>query len=211
MNTVNKLSASNTKPTQSLNKKSTAVGGSLGFKNVLILFFSAMAVSLVILVLFFGLFFQKVDFSLNTKPLNNASPTIIDPEAPVPDEAQNGSGLTDNQLQDVFSEININVPTDAYKMGKPTNGSAVTPAETIVKTKPTDAYVGVGTPPSATGSTSGESESASDVQVETAPPLPQVPSKTAPVAPNNGSSNQTEESSSEPDLMPMAPVPGGGQ
>jgi hypothetical protein len=45
------------------------------------------------------------------------------------------------------------------------------------------------------------------VQVETAPPLPQSSSKTvAPVAKSTGSSKT--EDSTDPDLMPMAPVPG---
>jgi hypothetical protein len=205
MNLINNLSASSTTNTQGFKKKTAAGSGALGFKNVLILFFSAMAVSLVILVLFFGIFFQKLDFSLNTKPLENA-PTIIDPEAPVPDEAETTT-LPDSQLDEVFNEIRINVPTDAYKMGKQANPTVDTSTtQSTVKAKPTEAYVGVGAETPAANSL----ESASDVQVEPAPPLPKVRiNKTAPVAENNGSSKVDESSSSnEPDLMPMAPVPG---
>jgi hypothetical protein len=206
MTLINHLSASSTTNTQGFKKKTAAGSGALGFKNVLILFFSAMAVSLVILVLCFGIFFQKLDFSLNTKPLENA-PTIIDPTAPMPDETET-TALPDSQLDEVFNEIRINVPTDAYKMGKqahPTVDASTT--HSAVKTKPTEAYVGVGT-----DNSSGNSlESASDVKVEVepAPPLPKVrTNKTAPVAENNGSSKVDEFSSSnEPDLMPMTPVP----
>ena len=206
MNTVNNnLAASSSTASTSFKKKTNGVGGSLGFKNVLILFFSAMAVSLVVLVIFFGLFFQKVDFSLNTKPLENA-PTIIDPEAPVPDETENAP-LSENQLNNVFNEININVPTDAYKMGKqPVEQPTTQPTGTTEKSKSTDAYIGVG----ASTNTVPAAESATDVQVEEAPPLPKQGgySKTAPVAQSSGSSKTEEPSSSEPDLMPMAPLPG---
>ena len=205
MSLINHLSASSTTNTQGFKKKATAGSGALGFKNVLILFFSATAVSLVILVLFFGIFFQKIDFSLNTKPLENA-PVLVDPEAPIPDETETAS-LPDSQLDDVFNEIRINVPTDAYKMGKqdPLTVNA-SPTQTTVKTKQTDAYVGVGTDTSSSNSL----ESASDVQVEPALPVPKADiNKTAPVAENNGSSKVDDSSSSnEPDLMPMAPVPG---
>jgi hypothetical protein len=206
MNLINHLSASSTTNTQGFKKKAAAGSGALGFKNVLILFFSAMAVSLVILVLFFGIFFQKLDFSLNTKPLENA-PTIVDPEAPVPDETQT-TALPDSQLDEVFNEIRINVPTDAYKMGKQAHPTVdASPTHSAVKAKPTKAYVGVGTDASSANSL----ESASDVQVEPALPVPKAGiNKTAPVAENNGSSKVDESSSSsnEPDLMPMPPVPG---
>jgi hypothetical protein len=216
MNSIyHSATSSATANTQSFNKKTgDANSGSLGFKNVLILFFSAMAISLVVLLLFFGVFFQKIDFSLNTKPLQTVQ-TTISPQAANNQSDVAATPLSPTQLDDVFNEININVPTDAYKTASPssvaTGGS--TTLETPTKTKKknavaTDAYVGVG---------AAANDTEYDTSVEQAPPPVLKPhvnnsinNKTAPIAQSNesSSSESSSSSSSEPDLMPMAPLPG---
>jgi hypothetical protein len=200
MNSANPFPPSTATTTQtSFRKKASSLNGSLGFKNILMLFFSAMAVSLVVLVLFFGVFFQKLDFSLHTKPLENV-PTVIDPVSDETNSSQNT--VEDSQLSEAFNEININVPTDAYKIAKQERSTTeATATQSTRKAKPTEAYVGVGA--------RGSSESASDVQVETAPPLPRaITTKTTPVAESNAN-RQAEEvpANNEPDFMPMTPVP----
>jgi hypothetical protein len=214
------------KSNQSNRKNSEAT---LGFKNILILFFSAMAVSLVVLVLFFGLFFQKVDFSLNTKPLESVSTPIESTQTTTENAVPPAEDLAQT-----FDEIQLNVPTDARNMAA--NNSA-NPSITTPNTEMTNSgagggkavngqrkqrnhqepFMGVGEA-NTTGSDdfelppSNTQESASDVMIESAPPLPAPPTpnirgkkqKTAPVTENNNKGSNTES-----ELMPMAPVPNG--
>jgi len=199
----------------------------LGIKNILILFFSAMAISLVVLVLFFGLFFQKIDFSLNTKPLDSVSTPIEATQQPTETTAPIPPA---DEIAETFNEIQLNVPTDARNMPannnvptgvtppNPSGNTKLNSTNTTKKQAPTATpFVGVGEPNDPNNDdfelppngTSGQ-ESASDVMIESAPPLPPPPSpsvrgkkqKTAPVAENN-------KGSAESELMPMAPIPNG--
>jgi hypothetical protein len=192
-------------------KKKPMASGSLGFKNVLILFFSAMAISLVVLVLFFGLFFQKVDFSLNTKPLENA-PNAAGSATQTQDETSKATGLTARQLGDVFSEININVPTDANRDITPTPNSGAQATEggaTAEKpaTPVAEGYIGIGSPYPDTGNSEAFDNPPTDVaseeqQPEEPAPLPK------PKATSQKSDSSNNQPTTDPDFMPMAPLPG---
>ena len=68
----------------------------MGVRNLLIVFFSTVADSLVVLIIFFNLFFKNVDLSFNTKTPEGA-PTIngakLDPNSP---EAQANQASTES-------------------------------------------------------------------------------------------------------------------
>jgi hypothetical protein len=82
----------------------------MGVRNVLILFFSAMAVSLVILIVFFSLFFKNFD-------------NLITFDTKLPESAPELNGFFDNQNADPNSKADgvahstINVPEDLRNKG----------------------------------------------------------------------------------------------
>ncbi len=105
----------------------------LGSRNVWVLFFSALSISLLVLLLLFSFFFKNLDFKVKTKELDEA-PTLEtginmqNTEVSSPEE----EGLDPQELKD---RLRLNVPDEA---GRLRNQSTTK--------KKTDAYVGVDAP-----------------------------------------------------------------
>lgn len=89
----------------------------MGLRNILVLFFSALAISLVVLMIFFSLFFDQMDLSFNTR-LPDAAPNLAG-DTPLPpdgeDVAPEAGGWSLGGLYG--QEAIINVPSE--KRGGP--------------------------------------------------------------------------------------------
>jgi hypothetical protein len=76
----------------------------MGPRNLLILFFSTVAVSLVILVIFFSLFFKNIDLNFNTK-LPQSAPDIGG-------MYDSGKGMSPDSKADGLLRSTVNVPPE---------------------------------------------------------------------------------------------------
>jgi SPOR domain len=87
----------------------------MGLRNILVLFFSAMAITLVVLIIFFSMFFEHLNFSFNTR-LPDTAPTIAQP-GETPDDLAKAP----EETFDPFSarEAELNVPSEAAKITAP--------------------------------------------------------------------------------------------
>jgi hypothetical protein len=156
----------------------------MGFRNVLVLFFSAMAVSMVILIVFFSLFFKNFDnlVTFDTKLPESA------PEIGTMTPIDNASG-DPSRVQGV-SHSTINVPQDS-------RGGSVNTTDTASST-PTFRDSSVG--PGAGIKTPGDLNTASPEEDETISPNEtdtEAPPKTSTTAPTVDSSTNKQKKPSE--------------
>ena len=82
----------------------------MGPRNLLILFFSTVAVSLVILIILFSLFFKNIDFNFNTK-LPSSAPELNNnafKNAPLP----TSSTMSPDSKAEGISRSTVNVPPE---------------------------------------------------------------------------------------------------
>lgn len=101
----------------------------MGIRNILILFFSAMAVSLVILIIFFSLFFENMDFSFNTRVPESAP--VLDEVAKEPlDAPMAGTAQEDDPMVGVVGDPSlsgrravVNVPGESVRPTVPAEKS----------------------------------------------------------------------------------------
>lgn len=110
----------------------------MGVRNVLVLFFSAMAVSMVILIVFFSLFFKNFDnlVTFDTK-LPESAPdlgTVLEKK-----------GSIESSKSDGTSHSTINVPSDYRGGGNTTTVSTSTPS--LPKDPVVDLNAGAGVQP----------------------------------------------------------------
>ena len=108
----------------------------MGARNLLILFFSALAISLVLLILVLAIFFEPLDLTFKTH-LPEAAPTSAQIESKLPgeeDSAQDEIPLTPEPKP----SLSIKVPGESQtKSSAPTNKTAAEAPEKPSETKPT--------------------------------------------------------------------------
>ena len=165
----------------------------MGPRNLLILFFSTIAVSLVILIIFFSLFFKNVDLTFDTKMPESA------PE--LRDRYKNGGNL---EGEGGLFRSNINVPSEFRGIDpsavKP--GSAEAPAEEEEEVSETDEQATTETeqqeaptPDTAPVPDSHDDQDRAPARPEPAPaPKPELPKPQAP-----------KPAEPKPDLQPVVP------
>jgi cell division septation protein DedD len=159
-----------------------SVFGALGAKNVLILFFSALSVSLLVLLLLFSFFFKNLNFSVKTKDLEEAP---ILQEAPLegrPALTEESSLVNTNDSWDAKSLANrlrINVPKEAERVRE------ILTDPTEAKTNVEDYYIGVETdymPPKYDLEPLPNLSDDEGAEADSAPPspVPALPSESSP-------------------------------
>jgi|GEM_PF-4412839 len=117
-----------------------SVFGTLGTKNVLILFFSALSVSLLVLLLLFSFFFKNLNFSVKTKDLENAPVLQDSPIDQGSTPAEEGASLNTNDswnAKSLMNKLRINVPKEAERVQQIITDSPE------AKTSADDYYIGV--------------------------------------------------------------------
>jgi cell division protein FtsN len=149
-----------------------SVFGTLGTRNVFILFFSALSISLLVLLLLFGVFFKKIDLGVKTKDLSSA-PTLgtetADPGTAAVSTPEEDSFWSPDALR---KKVNLTLPEEARQLQESVRQQTASTEGNTVKrksqkeagVKPEEYYVGVGQP--GTDDDAGLSES------PTAPPTP---------------------------------------
>ena len=110
----------------------------LGSRNVWVLFFSALSISLLVLLLLFSFFFKNLDFNVKTKELDEA-PTLEtninmqNTEVTSPED----EGLDPQELKD---RLRLNVPDEASRLRETSKQSGTS------TNKKKDPYVGLEAP-----------------------------------------------------------------
>jgi cell division septation protein DedD len=149
----------------------------LGSRNVWVLFFSALSISLLVLLLLFSFFFKNLDFNVKTKELDEA-PTLEtginmqNTEVSSPEE----EGVDPQELKD---RLRLNVPDEAGRLRNNTTQAN--------NKKKTDAYVGLDAPKrklsnkSTLAPTPASPETMQTNEVDATTPTPEATSKTAAV------------------------------
>jgi cell division septation protein DedD len=142
-----------------------SLSNTLGSRNVWVLFFSALSISLLVLLLLFSFFFKNLDFNVKTKALDEA-PTLetginMQSTEAMPAEEE---GLDPQTLSD---RVQLNVPEEAGRLRN----------KAFAKKK-TDPYVGLDAPKSKKNATStlaptpASAPSPSTTETETTAPSP---------------------------------------
>jgi hypothetical protein len=98
----------------------------MGPRNLLILFFSTVAVSLVILIILFSLFFKNIDFNFNTK-LPSSAPELNNSMFKAPKLPPSTTMNPDSKAEGI-SRSTVNVPPEVREEPLP-SGNAKTPAK----------------------------------------------------------------------------------
>jgi cell division protein FtsN len=151
-----------------------SVFGTLGTRNVLILFFSALSISLLLLLVLFSVFFKNLDFSVKTKDLATAPTLGADSTSP-------GDVVTTPTIENPWSseairqKLNLILPGEAEKLKKSVEDQTTAMEGEVGKksskgssnVKPDEYYMGVEADPSSI--TQDENDSSSS---DTAAPTP---------------------------------------
>jgi hypothetical protein len=95
----------------------------MGVRNFLILFFAAMAISLVILVVFFSLFFKNIDLNFNTKMPESAPNPLQEKAQPVIKSIPSNH---DHFKADGVQRATVNVPSDKAPATSPNLSPSIT-------------------------------------------------------------------------------------
>lgn len=106
----------------------------MGPRNLLILFFSTVAVSLVILIIFFSLFFKNVDLNFNTK-LPESAPEING-------IAGGDNGMPHESKSDGILRSTVNVPPESKEAPAQTATGETEPADSDLPPVSDDAILG---------------------------------------------------------------------
>ena len=107
----------------------------LGSRNIWVLFFSALSISLLVLLLLFSFFFKNLDLGIQTKELS---------EAPTLESGVNMQNTALNEEEPLDAEslqdrVRVNVPSEAERLRRIAKESK----NNTTPTKKQDAYVGI--------------------------------------------------------------------
>jgi cell division protein FtsN len=132
-----------------------SVFGTLGTRNVLILFFSALSISLLLLLVLFSVFFKNLDLSVKTKDLATAPTLGTESSSPGDVETEPASPANPWSSEAIRQKLNLILPGEAKKLKdsvenqtKILEGDVSKSPKTNKNVKPEEYYMGVEADPS---------------------------------------------------------------
>jgi cell division protein FtsN len=132
-----------------------SVFGTLGTRNVLILFFSALSISLLLLLVLFSVFFKNLDFSVKTKDLSTAPTLGAESSSPGDVETIPEAPANPWSSEAIRQKLNLILPGEAKTLKDSVENQTQTLEGEVPKSskpqknvKPEEYYMGVETDPS---------------------------------------------------------------
>jgi len=197
----------------------------MGPRNLLILFFSTVAVSLVILIILFSLFFKNIDFNFNTK-LPSSAPELNNNAFKNAPNLPTSSTMSPDSKAEGISRSTVNVPPEVKEEPlAPSNNRNTNKGQSVddnVPRPPVSDDSILDDPPSSPPQQQGlptlpptpqKSSSSSSASQSSAPPPPSYNSGQSlrnTWGPSSSSSQRSRQSAPVPPLREAEPAPSSG-